>query len=233
MKAKACEEVGIKLTRIRLPGDASVRGILDEIKKLNNDEDVDGVMLQLPMGDGDGIGLEAERMVIEALSIEKDVDGFHPYNVGQLWSRSPAPHFAPCTAAGVVKLIEKTGVSISGAHTVILGRSDIAGNPVAAMLRKLDATVTQCHSRTKNLESHLKTADIVIVGIGKAEFVRGEMLKPGCVVIDFGMNYVPDAAKKAGYRPVGDVHYESASKVASWITPVPGGVGPMTFAISW
>ncbi|KAG9091943.1 tetrahydrofolate synthase [Ceratobasidium sp. 370] len=231
MKTKACEEVGIKSTHVQLPGDVSINGVLDAIKELNEDEGVSGVLVQLPIGDGDGIGPEGERVVIEALGAQKDVDGFHPYNIGRLSSRASDPLFAPCTPAGVVKLIEKTGVPISGAHAVVLGRSDIVGNPVAAMLRKLDATVTQCHSRTKNLESHLKTADIVVAGIGKAEFVRGEMLKPGCIVIDVGINYVPDATKKTGQRLVGDVHYESASKVASWITPVPGGVGPMTVAM--
>ncbi|KAG8707883.1 tetrahydrofolate synthase [Ceratobasidium sp. 394] len=231
MKTKACEEVGIKSTHVQLPGDVAVKDVLDAIKELNDDEGVSGVLVQLPIGDGDGIGPEGERTVIEALGAQKDVDGFHPYNIGRLSSRASDPLFAPCTPAGVIKLIEKTGVPISGAHAVVLGRSDIVGNPVAAMLRKLDATVTQCHSRTKNLESHLKTADIIVAGIGKAEFVRGEMLKPGCVVIDVGINYVPDATKKTGHRLVGDVHYESASKVASWITPVPGGVGPMTVAI--
>ncbi|KAG8703075.1 tetrahydrofolate synthase [Ceratobasidium sp. 395] len=231
MKTKACEEVGIKSTHVQLPGDVSVKGVLDAIKELNEDEGVSGVLVQLPIGDGDGIGSEAERVIIEALGAEKDVDGFHPYNIGRLSSRASDPLFAPCTPAGVIKLIEKSGVPVAGAHAVVLGRSDIVGNPVAAMLRKLDATVTQCHSRTKNLESYLKTADIVVAGIGKAEFVRGEMLKPGCVVIDVGINYVPDATKKSGHRLVGDVHYESASKVASWITPVPGGVGPMTVAM--
>ncbi|QRV87436.1 methylenetetrahydrofolate dehydrogenase (NAD+) [Ceratobasidium sp. AG-Ba] len=231
MKTKACEEVGIKSTHVQLPGDVSVQEVLDTIKKLNEDEAVSGVLVQLPIGDGDGIGTDAERSIIEALGAEKDVDGFHPYNIGRLSSRASDPLFAPCTPAGVIRLIESTGVSVAGAHAVVLGRSDIVGNPVAAMLRKLDATVTQCHSKTKDLESYLKTADIVVAAIGKAEFVHGEMLKPGCVVIDVGINYVPDSTKKSGQRLVGDVHFESASKVASWITPVPGGVGPMTVAM--
>ncbi|QRW16162.1 methylenetetrahydrofolate dehydrogenase (NAD+) [Rhizoctonia solani] len=183
MKTKACEEVGIKSTHIQLPGDVSTQGVLDVVKKLNEDETVSGVLVQLPIGDGDGIGPEAERVVVEKLGAEKDVDG------------------------------------------------DIVGNPVSAMLRKLDATVTQCHSRTRNLDSILKNADIVVAAIGKPEFVRGEMLKPGCVVIDVGINYVPDSSKKSGQRLVGDVHFESVSKVAGHITPVPGGVGPMTVAI--
>ncbi|KAF8759700.1 FTHFS protein [Rhizoctonia solani] len=231
MKTKACEEVGIKSTHIQLPGDVSTQGVLDVVKKLNEDETVSGVLVQLPIGDGDGIGPEAERVVVEKLGAEKDVDGFHPYNIGRLSSRASDPLFAPCTPSGVIKLIEKAGVPIAGANAVVLGRSDIVGNPVSAMLRKLDATVTQCHSRTRNLGSILKNADIVVAAIGKPEFVRGEMLKPGCVVIDVGINYVPDSSKKSGQRLVGDVHFESASKVAGHITPVPGGVGPMTVAI--
>jgi len=231
MKTKACEEVGIKSTHLQLPGDITAQGVIDATKNLTEDESVSGVLVQLPIGDGDGIGAEGERAVIERLGASKDVDGFHPYNIGRLSSRASDPLFAPCTPAGVIRLIESTGVPIAGSHAVVLGRSDIVGNPVSAMLRKLDATVTQCHSRTKGLESFLKTADIVVAAIGKAEFLRGEMLKPGCVVIDVGINYVPDASKKSGQRLVGDVHYESAAKVASWITPVPGGVGPMTVAM--
>lgn len=238
LKAKVCEDVGIKWSHIHLPGDITAQGVLDAIKHLNEDDTVSGVLVQLPIGDGDGIGPEGERMVIEQLGAEKDIDGFHPYNIDRLSSCTSDPFFAPCTPAGVVKLIEKTDVRIAGANAVIvganavvLGQSDVAGDPVSIMLRRLGATVTQCHSGTWNLEDVLKQADIVVAAIGKPEFVRGEMLKPGCVVIDVGINYVPDASKKSGQRLVGDVHYDSASKVASWITPVPGGIGPMTFAM--
>jgi methylenetetrahydrofolate dehydrogenase (NADP+)/methenyltetrahydrofolate cyclohydrolase/formyltetrahydrofolate synthetase len=156
---------------------------------------------------------------------------FHAYNIGHLSSRAGDPLFAPCTPAAVIKLLESTNVTISGATAVVLGRSDIVGSPVAAMLRNRDATVTQCHSRTKNLADIVKTADILVAAIGKAEFVQGDWLKPGAVVIDVGINYVPDSSKKSGQRLVGDVHFESAAKVASHITPVPGGVGPMTVAL--
>ncbi|EUC62332.1 C-1-tetrahydrofolate synthase [Rhizoctonia solani AG-3 Rhs1AP] len=230
-KTKACEGVGIKSTHVQLPGDASTQDVLDAVKKLNADDGISGVLVQLPIGDGNGIGAENERVVIENLGPEKDVDGFHPYNIGRLSSRASDPLFAPCTPSGVIKLIESTGVPVAGAHAVVLGRSDIVGNPVSAMLRKLDATVTQCHSRTRDLASILKTADIVVAAIGQPEFVRGDMLRPGCVVIDVGINYLPDESKKSGQRLVGDVHFESAAKVAGYITPVPGGVGPTTVAL--
>ncbi|EIM90025.1 FTHFS-domain-containing protein [Stereum hirsutum FP-91666 SS1] len=228
MKQKATEEVGITYKHINLPAEAQVDEIISVVKKLNDDESVSGILVQLPLGDH--IGPEGERTVTEAVSPEKDVDGFHAYNIGHLSSRASVPLFTPCTPAGVIRLLESTGVPISGAHAVVLGRSDIVGSPVAAMLRNKDATVTQCHSRTKNLSEIVKTADIVVSAIGKAEFVQGSWLKPGAVVIDVGTNYIPDATKKSGQRLVGDVDFASASNVASHITPVPGGVGPMTVA---
>lgn len=156
---------------------------------------------------------------------------FHAYNIGHLSSRASAPLFTPCTPAGVIKLLESTHVNIPGAHAVVLGRSDIVGSPVAAMLRKRDATVTQCHSKTQNLEAILRTADIVVAAIGKPKFIEGSWLKPGAIVIDVGTNYIPDSSRKSGQRLVGDVDYTAALTVASHITPVPGGVGPMTVAM--
>lgn len=156
---------------------------------------------------------------------------FHPYNIGNLCSRNSTPFFAPCTPAGVLNLLEVSNVTIRGAHVVVLGRSDIVGNPVAAMLRKMDATVTQCHRFTKDIHLHVRMAEILVVAIGDPQFVKGSWIKPGAVVIDVGMNYIPDASRKSGQRLVGDVEFSAAAQVASKITPVPGGVGPMTVAM--
>lgn len=229
MKAKAAEEVGIKFKHVSIPAESDVDEVVELVKKLNDDVSISGILVQLPLGDH--VGADGERTVTEAVSPEKDVDGFHAYNIGHLSSRASDPLFTPCTPTGVIRLLESTGVSISGAQAVVLGRSDIVGSPVAAMLRNRDATVTQCHSRTKNLPEIVKTADIVVSAIGKPEFVQGSWLKPGAVVIDVGTNYIPDATKKSGQRLVGDVNFASASAVASHITPVPGGVGPMTVAM--
>ncbi|TFY60788.1 hypothetical protein EVG20_g7293 [Dentipellis fragilis] len=228
MKAKAADEVGITINHVTLPAEATVDEVTEVVKKLNDDDSVNGILVQLPLGGH--VNADGERKVTEAVSPEKDVDGFHAYNIGHLSSRASGPLFEPCTPAGVIRLLESTGVPIRGAQAVVLGRSDIVGNPVAAMLRNNDATVTQCHSRTKNLEEIVKRADIVVSAIGKAQFVQGSWIKPGAIVIDVGTNYVPDASKKSGQRLVGDVDFASASNVASYITPVPGGVGPMTVA---
>ncbi|KZV93371.1 FTHFS-domain-containing protein [Exidia glandulosa HHB12029] len=229
MKAKAAAETGIALKHVQLPAEATVPEVIEAVRKLNDDDAISGIIVQLPLGEH--VGAEDERKVTEAVSPEKDVDGFHAYNIGHLSSRASVPLFTPGTPAGVMRLLESTGVHIAGATAVVLGRSDIVGSPVAAMLRKRDATVTQCHSRTRNLEEIVKSADILVCAIGKAEFVHGDWIKPGAVVIDVGTNFIPDASKKSGQRLVGDVHFESASKVASHITPVPGGVGPMTVAM--
>ncbi|KAG2020278.1 C-1-tetrahydrofolate synthase [Coprinopsis cinerea AmutBmut pab1-1] len=229
MKGKAATEAGITFDHVKLPAEATTDEIVDYVRKLNDDEKVSGILVQLPLGDH--VGAAGERQVTEAISPHKDVDGFHAYNIGHLSSRAADPLFAPCTPAGCIRLLESTGVPIAGAHAVVLGRSDIVGSPVAALLRSKDATVTQCHSRTKNIEEIVKTADIVVAAIGKPEFVKGSWIKPGAVVIDVGINYVPDATKKSGSRLVGDVEFATASQVASHITPVPGGVGPMTVAL--
>lgn len=229
MKRKAAEEAGIAFVHVILPETATEEEVALEISRLNDDHSIHGLLVQLPLSPS--IGQQGERRLTESVSPEKDVDGFHAYNIGLLSSRGSDPLFSPCTPAGVIKLIESTGVSIAGKHAVVLGRSDIVGTPVCSLLRRKDATVTQCHRHTQGLPSILKTADIVVSAVGKAEFVRGEWLKPGCIVIDVGTNFVPDPTKKSGQRLVGDVHFESASAVASRITPVPGGVGPMTVAM--
>ncbi|ODN98195.1 hypothetical protein I350_07841 [Cryptococcus amylolentus CBS 6273] len=235
MKLKAAEESGMTVEHIKVPSDAEsgapkgsgVRAVLEAVKKANQDEKVSGILVQLPL---EGAGKQEEKSVVDAVDVSKDVDGFHPENIGLLSSRISEPYFTPCTPAGAIKLIESTGFKLAGSNVVVLGRSDIVGTPVCALLRKKDATVTQCHSRTKDIESIVKRADVVVAAIGQAEFVKGEWLKEGAIVIDVGTNYIPDASKKSGQRLVGDVHFESASKVASFITPVPGGVGPMTVA---
>ncbi|KAJ6547568.1 FTHFS-domain-containing protein [Mycena capillaripes] len=229
MKAKAAEEVGIKFHHVALPAASTVDEVIETVKRLNEDEKISGILVQLPLGEH--VKPEGERLVTEAVSPEKDIDGFHAYNIGHLSSRASEPLFTPCTPSAVIRLLESTGVALSGANAVVLGRSDIVGSPVASMLRNRDATVTQCHSRTKGIEAIIKNADILIAAIGKAQFVQGSWLKPGAVVIDVGINYVPDATKKSGKRLVGDVDFASASEVASYITPVPGGVGPMTVAM--
>ncbi|KIP09081.1 hypothetical protein PHLGIDRAFT_126538 [Phlebiopsis gigantea 11061_1 CR5-6] len=229
MKAKASEEVGIKFSHITLPEEAPLEEVVETVQKLNADPTVNGILVQLPLGPH--IGADGERTVTEAISPEKDVDGFHAYNIGHLSSRASEPLFTPCTPTGVIKLLDHAGVQIAGSNAVVLGRSDIVGSPVAAMLRSRDATVTQCHSRTKNLPELVKQADIVVSAIGKAQLVQGSWLKPGAVVIDVGTNYIPDETKKSGQRMVGDVDFDSASAIASYITPVPGGVGPMTVAM--
>jgi methylenetetrahydrofolate dehydrogenase (NADP+)/methenyltetrahydrofolate cyclohydrolase/formyltetrahydrofolate synthetase len=236
MKLKAAEESGMTVQHIKVESDeesgepkgTGVKKVLELVRHANADEKVSGILVQLPL---EGAGKAEEKSVVDSVSVSKDVDGFHPENIGLLTSRISEPYFTPCTPAGVIKLIESTGFDLAGSSAVVLGRSDIVGTPVCALLRKKDATVTQCHSRTKNLEDIVRSADVVIAAIGQAEFVRGEWLKPRAIVIDVGTNYIPDASKKSGQRLVGDVHYESASKVASYITPVPGGVGPMTVAM--
>ncbi|KAL4074435.1 formate--tetrahydrofolate ligase-domain-containing protein [Scleroderma yunnanense] len=229
MKIKAADEVGIKLTHINLPESASVDEVVTLVKKLNADNEISGILVQLPLGPH--VDAEGVRTVTEAISPEKDVDGFHAYNIGHLASRASTPLFVPCTPAAVIHLLETTGVAIAGAEAAVLGRSDIVGNPVTSLLRNRDATVTQCHSRTKNLEAIVKRADIVVAAIGRAEFVKGSWIKPGAVVIDVGINSIPDPTKKSGQRLVGDVEFAEALNNASHITPVPGGVGPMTVAL--
>ncbi|CAD6583627.1 MAG: tetrahydrofolate synthase, partial [Tremellales sp. Tagirdzhanova-0007] len=230
MKLKAAQESGMTVEHVQVPSDntGGVKKVLELVRSANDNEAVSGILVQLPL---DGAQKDEEKMVVDSVRVEKDVDGFHPENIGFLSSRTSEPLFTPCTPAGVIKLIESTGFKLSGANVVVLGRSDIVGTPVCALLRRRDATVTQCHSRTKDLEEIVGRADLVVAAIGRPEFVRGEWLKKGSIVIDVGTNYLPDSSKKSGQRLVGDVHFESAAAVASYITPVPGGVGPMTVAM--
>ncbi len=225
-KHKACQEAGIQSFGFDLPASASQEEVESLIKKLNHDPKVHGILVQLPLPSG----LDEER-VLNMVSIEKDVDGFHPLNIGRLAQKGRDPLFIPCTPAGTMYLIEKVIPKIEGKNAVVLGRSNIVGMPVALLLVRSNATVTICHSRTKNLPEVVRQADILVAAVGRPEMVKGSWIKPGAVVIDVGINRVDDPNAKRGYRLVGDVDFEEAKEVAGVITPVPGGVGPMTIAM--
>ncbi|CZT45260.1 C-1-tetrahydrofolate synthase [Rhynchosporium secalis] len=226
MKLKAAEEASIDCELIQYPETVSEAELLEDITRLNYDTTVHGILVQLPVPKH-----ISEYAVTSAVADEKDVDGFGANNIGELAKRGGHPLFTPCTPKGVMVLLEESGIDLKGKNAVVLGRSDIVGSPVSYLLKNADATVTVCHSRTVGLEDHIKNADVLVAAIGKANFVKGEWLKPGAVVIDVGTNFIPDDSKKSGQRLVGDVDFASASEVASFITPVPGGVGPMTVAM--
>ena len=225
-KQKMCAEVGIRSFGHTLPADASQSEVEDLVRQLNADPEVDGILVQLPLP----AHLNEER-VLSAIDITKDVDGFHPLNIGRLAQKGREPLFVPCTPAGVMVLLQKSGARLAGANAVVLGRSNIVGMPVALLLVRADATVTICHSKTRDLPAVVRQADVLVAAIGRPEMVRGDWLKPGAVVIDVGINRVDDPEAPKGSRLVGDVAFEEAREVASAITPVPGGVGPMTIAI--
>ncbi|KAL0639308.1 tetrahydrofolate synthase [Maublancomyces gigas] len=226
MKLKAAEEANITCNLIKLDENITEAQLLEKIEHLNNDPSIHGILVQLPVPKH-----ISEPTITAAVSPSKDVDGFGALNIGELARRGGKPAFIPCTPQGVMVLLEEYGVDLSGKHAVVLGRSDIVGSPVSYLLKNADATVTVCHSRTQNLPDFIRQADILVAAIGQAQFVKGEWLKPGVVVIDVGTNYIKDETRKSGERLVGDVDYESAKDVASKITPVPGGVGPMTVAM--
>ena len=225
-KQKACAELGMGSISHNLPADITQEELEKLIKKLNSSKKVNGILVQLPLP----AHLNEER-VLQLIGIEKDVDGFSPINIGRLAQKGREPLFVPCTPYGCIYLLEKSGVPIEGANAVVLGRSNIVGMPAALLLIGKNATVTVCHSRTRDIAGAVRQADILIAAIGKTEFVRGEWIKPGAAVIDVGINSKPDATRKSGHRLVGDVNFEEASQVAGYITPVPGGVGPMTIAM--
>jgi methylenetetrahydrofolate dehydrogenase (NADP+)/methenyltetrahydrofolate cyclohydrolase len=216
-KAKKARELGLEGTELIFPESMSEAELLAEVDRLNRDDSVDGILVQLPLPKQ----IDPKK-VIDAIAPEKDVDGFHPINVGLLHLGRPA--LVPCTPAGVVRLIESTGESIDGKHAVIIGRSDIVGKPMGALLLQRNATVTICHSRTRELARVAREADILVAAIGKARFVTADMIKPGAIVIDVGINRVEG-------KLTGDVDFAAARDVAGWISPVPGGVGPMTITM--
>ena len=227
MKKRAAAEVGLHSVDVALAADATQRELLAEIERLNADASVHAILVQLPLPKH-----VDEATVLKAIAVEKDADGFSALNIGNLCLRGgDAPLALPCTPAGCVELIRRTGTAVAGKDAVVVGRSNIVGMPVAHLLQAMDATVTVCHSRTADLPAKVRGADIVVAAIGRAEFVQAEWLKPGCVVIDVGINRKDAPERKAGYKLVGDVDYAGAARVASAITPVPGGVGPMTIAM--
>ena len=225
-KQKACAEVGINSFGYKLPEDATQEEVETLVRKLNADPAVNGILVQLPLPRH----LDEEK-VLSAIDLNKDVDGFHPVNIGRLAQKGREPVFIPCTPAGCMVLLEKAGAQLSGANAVVLGRSNIVGMPVALLLVKANATVTICHSRTRDLPSVVRQADVLVAAIGQPEFVKQEWVKPGAIVIDVGINQKEDASAKKGYRLVGDVAFDEVAEVAGAITPVPGGVGPMTIAM--
>jgi methylenetetrahydrofolate dehydrogenase (NADP+)/methenyltetrahydrofolate cyclohydrolase len=216
-KAKKARELGLEGAELIFDESMSEAALLAEVARLNADDAVDGILVQLPLPKQ----IDAKK-VIDAIDPAKDVDGFHPINVGMLHLGRPA--LVPCTPAGVIRLIESTGVAIEGKHAIVIGRSDIVGKPVAALLLQRNATVTICHSRTRELARIARDADILVAAIGKAHFVTADMIKPGAIVIDVGINRIEG-------KLAGDVDFAAARELAGWITPVPGGVGPMTIAM--
>ncbi len=240
-KVRACAEVGIESDQRRLPAATTTEELLALIRELNQSEEVDGILIQLPLP-----GQIDEATIINAVDPAKDVDGFHPSNVGML--AMGRPRFVPCTPAGIIELLHRSQIEIAGTNACVVGRSQIVGRPVASLLLQRDATVTICHSRTRDLPDVTRRADILVAAIGRPAFIRGNYLKPGAVVIDVGVNKITDqnethslfgdeaekrieAIKKRGYTLVGDVHPVEADAVAGWRTPVPGGVGLLTVAM--
>ncbi len=227
-KRKACEKIGMKSAVEFLPTNTTESELIEIVNKYNNDDNFNGILVQLPLPSG-----ISEQNVIEAISPEKDVDGFHPVNVGKLVIGLDT--FFPCTPYGIVELLKRYNIETSGKHVVVLGRSNIVGKPIANMLLQknssANAIVTVVHSAAKNISQFTKEADILIAAIGKPNYITADMVKEGVVVIDVGINRIEDAEKKKGYRIVGDVDFDSVSSKASYITPVPGGVGRMTIAM--
>ena len=226
-KVKSCEEVGFKSTLIRFGADTSENKLLEQIQDLNADPDVDGILVQLPLPKH-----ISDEKVINTIDPDKDVDGFHPANVGKMVQGLPT--FIPATPHGIMLMLEHYKIDTAGMHAVVIGRSNIVGRPMSVLLSENknpgNCTVTLCHSKTKNIAELCRNADIVVAALGRPEFVKDDWIKEGAIVIDVGITRMPDASKKSGFRLRGDVDYENVAPKCSWITPVPGGVGPMTIA---
>ncbi|HAF61998.1 MAG TPA: bifunctional methylenetetrahydrofolate dehydrogenase/methenyltetrahydrofolate cyclohydrolase FolD [Anaerolineaceae bacterium] len=225
-KHKTCEKLGIHSFNHVLPASTPQAEVIALVNELNQDKNVHGILVQLPLPKT----LNEEEVLLN-ISVKKDVDGFHPINIGNLAQKGRTPSFVPCTPAGIIHLLKKNLPSLEGKNAVVLGRSNIVGMPVALLLVRENATVTICHSRSQDLPKITAAADILVASVGKPEMVRADWVKPGAVVIDVGINRVNDPSTEKGYRLVGDVAYDEVSEVASAITPVPGGVGPMTIAM--
>jgi methylenetetrahydrofolate dehydrogenase (NADP+)/methenyltetrahydrofolate cyclohydrolase len=226
-KVKACEEVGFKSTLIRLEDDISENRLLDKIEELNTDPDIDGILVQLPLPKN-----ISDENVINTILPDKDVDGFHPVNIGKMVQGQPT--FIPATPHGIMLMLEHYKIETKGKHAVVIGRSNIVGRPMSILLSENNnpgnCTVTICHSQTKNLKEVCLLGDIVVAALGRPEFVTADMVKEGAIVIDVGITRVEDVSKKSGFKLKGDVDFDNVSPRAAWITPVPGGVGPMTIA---
>jgi len=225
-KKKACERDGIRSIAHDLAWDVSQGSLLDLLQGLRDDPAVHGILVQLPLP-----GSLDERAILDAIPVHKDVDGFHPANLGRLGLRNEEALFTPCTPAGVIEILKRSAVEIGGKNAVVVGRSKIVGLPVSLLLLRESATVTVCHSQTKDLAETTRRADILVCAIGRPAMITGSMVKEGAVVIDVGVNRVEDASKKRGYRLVGDCAFDEVAERASLITPVPGGVGPLTIAM--
>lgn len=225
-KQKRCAEVGIVSFGHVLPDDSTQEQVEEVVKQLNANPEVHGILVQLPLPKH----LDEER-VLAAIGLDKDVDGFHPVNIGRLAMKGRKPMFVPCTPAGCIELLDRYGIEIEGKEAVVLGRSNIVGLPVAMLLLHRNATITICHSRTQDLAATCSRADILIAAVGRPQMVKADWVKPGAAVIDVGINRVDDPTAKRGYRIVGDVDFDVVSEVVGHITPVPGGVGPMTIAM--
>lgn len=225
-KQNACAAVGIRTFRYDLPADVERETVLELLGTLARSPEVHGILVQLPLPPH----LDEEEILC-AIPLEKDVDGFHPLNIGRLGLKGRDPYFIPCTPLGIMAMLQEAGIPVAGRRAVILGRSRIVGLPMALLLLRLDATVTICHSRTPDLAALTRQADLLIAAVGRPGLIRGEMVRPGAVVIDVGINRIADPQAPRGYRLVGDVAFEEVAAVAGAITPVPGGVGPMTVAM--
>ena len=226
MKRKACDEVGIDSYGYELPENASQEEVEELVRKLNADPKVNGILVQLPLPSHLN-----EEAILAAIDIEKDVDGFHPINIGRLAMKGREPLFVQATPKGVIYLLEEAGAQFEGANAVVLGRSNIVGMPTALLLVHKNSTVTIVHSRTRDIPSVTREADILVAAVGRPKMVKGDWVKPGAIVIDVGVNRVDDPTAKKGYRLVGDVDFDEVKEVAGALTPVPGGVGPMTIAM--
>ncbi|MBM3145259.1 MAG: bifunctional methylenetetrahydrofolate dehydrogenase/methenyltetrahydrofolate cyclohydrolase FolD [Chloroflexi bacterium] len=226
MKQRMCKQLGMESFSYTLPTDSSQEEVEALVRKLNADLKVNGILVQLPLPKH----LDDEA-VLRTISVEKDVDGFHPINMGRLAQKGREPLFVPCTPDGCIYLLDEVGVELRGANAVVLGRSNIVGMPAALLLVKRDATVTICHSRTKNLSEVCRQADVLIAAVGQIEMVKKDWVKPGAAVIDVGTHRIEDATKEKGYYLTGDVAFDEVKEVAGWISPSPGGVGPMTIAM--
>jgi 5,10-methylene-tetrahydrofolate dehydrogenase/methenyl tetrahydrofolate cyclohydrolase len=226
MKQRMCKKLGIESFGYTLPADASQEEVENQVKELNENPLVNGILVQLPLPKH----LD-EEAVLRTISVEKDIDGFHPINIGRLAQKGREPLFVPCTPDGCMYLLEHSGVNFEGANAVVLGRSNIVGMPAALLLVKRNATVTICHSRTKDLSQICAEADILIAAVGRVEMVKKDWVKPGAAVIDVGTHRIDDDTKEKGYYLTGDVAFDEVKEVAGWISPSPGGVGPMTIAM--